>query len=142
MGYAHPAYTRESVAAQSRLPGLNTTVTAFAGAYHGWGFHEDGCRSGVAARLAAHWERRLVTAALYECRISHARRAPLRNAFSYRTYQWLVDLDDLPSSAGLAAAARRIPRPRSPGRSGPHHPGQRRRVPARRTASTWAAAGC
>jgi hypothetical protein len=41
-----------------------------------------------------------VTAALYECRIVHARRAPLRNAFSYRTYQWLVDLDELPSPRG------------------------------------------
>jgi uncharacterized protein len=52
LDYAHPTYTRESVAAQSRLPGLNTSVTAFAGAYHGWGFHEDGCKSGVAAALA------------------------------------------------------------------------------------------
>jgi predicted NAD/FAD-binding protein len=52
MDYAHPAYTRESVAAQRRLPGLNTPVTAFAGAYHGWGFHEDGCRSGAAAARA------------------------------------------------------------------------------------------
>jgi uncharacterized protein len=52
MDYAHPAYTRASVAAQSRLPGLNTAVTAFAGAYHGWGFHEDGCRAGVAAARA------------------------------------------------------------------------------------------
>ena len=52
MDYAHPAYTRESVAAQPRLPGLNTAVTAFAGAYHGWGFHEDGCRSGAAAARA------------------------------------------------------------------------------------------
>jgi predicted NAD/FAD-binding protein len=52
MDYAHPAYTRESVAAQSRLPGLNTSVTAFAGAYHGWGFHEDGCKAGATAALA------------------------------------------------------------------------------------------
>ena len=52
MDYSHPAYTRESVAAQSRLAGLNTDVTAFAGAYHGWGFHEDGCRAGVAAARA------------------------------------------------------------------------------------------
>jgi DUF1365 family protein len=35
-------------------------------------------------------------AALYECRISHLRTAPLRNAFTYRSYQWLVDLDHLP----------------------------------------------
>ena len=52
MDYAHPAYTPASVAAQRRLPGLNTTITAFAGAYHGWGFHEDGCRSGAAAARA------------------------------------------------------------------------------------------
>ena len=52
MDYAHPEYTRESVAAQARLPELNTAVTVFAGAYHGWGFHEDGCRSGVAAAHA------------------------------------------------------------------------------------------
>jgi predicted NAD/FAD-binding protein len=51
MEYAHPAYTRESVAAQRRLPGLATATTAFAGAYHGWGFHEDGCRSGLAAAV-------------------------------------------------------------------------------------------
>jgi DUF1365 family protein len=37
-----------------------------------------------------------VTAALYECTITHARTAPLRNVFRYRTYQWLVDIDDLP----------------------------------------------
>jgi predicted NAD/FAD-binding protein len=57
MDYAHPAYTRESVAAQRRLPSLNSPVTAFAGAYHGWGFHEDGCRSGVAAAeaLGGRW---------------------------------------------------------------------------------------
>jgi predicted NAD/FAD-binding protein len=52
MDYAHPAYTPGSVAAQRRLPELNTPVTAFAGAYHGWGFHEDGCRSGAQAARA------------------------------------------------------------------------------------------
>ncbi len=50
--YEHPLYTRESVAAQRRLPELATGRTAFAGAYHGWGFHEDGCRSGVRAAAA------------------------------------------------------------------------------------------
>jgi len=52
MDYAHPAYTPAAVAAQRRLPELNTTIIAFAGAYHGWGFHEDGCRSGVQAARA------------------------------------------------------------------------------------------
>ncbi|WP_105971632.1 NAD(P)/FAD-dependent oxidoreductase [Streptomyces geranii] len=57
MVYEHPVYTPESVAAQQRLPELATSVTAFAGAYHGWGFHEDGCRSGVeaAAALGVRW---------------------------------------------------------------------------------------
>ncbi|WP_399894105.1 NAD(P)/FAD-dependent oxidoreductase [Streptomyces sp. BBFR51] len=57
MTYEHPVYTPESVAAQRRLPGLRTPVTAYAGAYHGWGFHEDGCRSGVeaAAALGVAW---------------------------------------------------------------------------------------
>ena len=49
MEYEHPVYTPEAVRAQSRLPSLATDRTAYAGAYHGWGFHEDGCRSGVAA---------------------------------------------------------------------------------------------
>jgi predicted NAD/FAD-binding protein len=57
MDYAHPVYTRASVAAQRELPALNDGVTAYAGAYHGWGFHEDGCRSGVAAAasLGSPW---------------------------------------------------------------------------------------
>jgi uncharacterized protein len=52
MDYAHPVYTAASVAAQARLPELSDAVTGYAGAYHGWGFHEDGCRSGVAAARA------------------------------------------------------------------------------------------
>lgn len=59
MVYRHPVYTHASVAAQRRLPELNDgrLRTAFAGAYHGWGFHEDGCRSGVEAAesLGVHW---------------------------------------------------------------------------------------
>ncbi|MET9957358.1 FAD-dependent oxidoreductase [Streptomyces sp. NPDC006339] len=57
MVYEHPVYTPTSVAAQKELHRLNTGVTAFAGAWHGWGFHEDGCRSGVAAArsLGVNW---------------------------------------------------------------------------------------
>ena len=36
------------------------------------------------------------SACLYECEIRHVRAAPVRNAFSYRTYQWLVDTGELP----------------------------------------------
>jgi uncharacterized protein len=57
MTYSHPTYTAASVAAQQRLGELNGDRLAFAGAYQGWGFHEDGCRSGVAAAqaLGATW---------------------------------------------------------------------------------------
>jgi DUF1365 family protein len=40
--------------------------------------------------------------ALYEVTISHARSAPLRNVFRYRSYLWLVDLDHLPRVPWLA----------------------------------------
>ena len=57
MNYTHPIFTHETVAAQPELKRLATGQTAFAGAYHGWGFHEDGCRSGVeaAAALGTPW---------------------------------------------------------------------------------------
>ena len=57
MSYEHPNYTPASVAAQRLLPGLNTGRTAFAGAWQGWGFHEDGCASGVRAaeHLGSGW---------------------------------------------------------------------------------------
>ena len=49
MDYEHPIYDLGAIEAQARLASLSTPRTAFAGAYHGWGFHEDGCRSGVEA---------------------------------------------------------------------------------------------
>ncbi len=57
MVYEHPVYTPESVAAQRRLPELDDERVAFAGAYHGWGFHEDGALSGLRAaeRLGGVW---------------------------------------------------------------------------------------
>ncbi|MFC5679147.1 NAD(P)/FAD-dependent oxidoreductase [Aeromicrobium endophyticum] len=57
MAYTHPIYTPTSVAAQGELKRLFTDRTVYAGAYHGWGFHEDGCRSGVdaAAALGTAW---------------------------------------------------------------------------------------
>jgi predicted NAD/FAD-binding protein len=52
MDYEHPVYDSAAVEAQTRLGTLTTGRVAYAGAYHGWGFHEDGCRSGVAAARA------------------------------------------------------------------------------------------
>lgn len=57
MEYRHPLYDNASHRARARLPELASDHTVFAGAYHGWGFHEDGCRSGVqaAADLGVSW---------------------------------------------------------------------------------------
>ncbi|QUQ66138.1 NAD(P)/FAD-dependent oxidoreductase [Kutzneria sp. CA-103260] len=49
MVYEHPIYTPSALAAQRKLPALNDGTVAYAGAYHGWGFHEDGCAAGVRA---------------------------------------------------------------------------------------------
>lgn len=46
MRYAHPVYDAAMVAAQQRKPEIQgRRHTWFAGAYWGWGFHEDGIRS-------------------------------------------------------------------------------------------------
>ena len=49
MSYTHPIFTSEAVAAAQRLRSAGGDRLAFAGAHLGWGFHEDGCRSGVEA---------------------------------------------------------------------------------------------
>lgn len=58
MNYRHPVYDHASVAAQARRHEINgVRGTWFAGAYWGFGFHEDGLRSGadVANALGVHW---------------------------------------------------------------------------------------
>ena len=57
MTYAHPIFSPGMVAAQRRLPELTTAAFTLAGAWHGWGFHEDGARSGLAAAeaLGGRW---------------------------------------------------------------------------------------
>jgi predicted NAD/FAD-binding protein/DUF1365 family protein len=127
MEYEHPLYTPASVAAQRRLPEISTDRVAFAGAYHGWGFHEDGARSGLVAaeRLGLSWagadsadraardhvvstgstgEAATGEAAtgVYATTIRHTRRAPFRRTFEHRSHTWLVDLDELPRHGLLA----------------------------------------
>jgi uncharacterized protein len=57
MDYEHPLYTADTAGARARVAGLTNGRTAYAGAWTGWGFHEDGCRSGVeaAAALGVGW---------------------------------------------------------------------------------------
>ena len=110
--YAHPLYTPASVAAQARLPECDSERIAFAGAYHGWGFHEDGARSGLAAaaRLGFEWgppptpggTSSTSVPAIYRTTITHTRRKPWKRTFTHRSFTWLVDLDDLPDHGVLA----------------------------------------
>ena len=116
MEYEHPLYNPTSVAAQARLPEIDTDRVAFAGAYHGWGFHEDGARSGLAAaeRIGLRWEDTSPgfdtvgasappgsTNVLYETTIRHTRRKPFQRSFTHRSQTWLVDVDDLPDHGVL-----------------------------------------
>ena len=124
--YAHPLYTPSSVAARRRLPDAHTERIAFAGAYDGWGFHEDGARSGLAAaeRLGLPWLTALAApgsqpapvaaaaptgrartdgaATLFAATVRHTRRTPWRRSFTHRTHTWLVDLDRLPRDGRVA----------------------------------------
>ena len=51
--YAHPVFDAAAVAAQGRLPALQGVQgTWFAGAWTGYGFHEDGLKSGLAVAAA------------------------------------------------------------------------------------------
>ncbi len=109
MAYEHPLYNPASVAAQARLPEINSARVVFAGAYHGWGFHEDGARSGLAAAtalgldwpLVVHGSTPDVATGVYDTTITHTRRAPFERRFVHRSHTWVVDLDDLPDHGVL-----------------------------------------
>ena len=105
--YEHPIYTPQSVAAQGRLPAINSAQVAFAGAYHGWGFHEDGARSGLAAaeHLGFSWGPQ---PGVFRTTIRHTRRAPVTRTFQNRSHVWVVDLDALPDHGRRAFALGRF----------------------------------
>ena len=129
MTYSHPLYTPESVAAQRLLPTLGDDRVVFAGAYHGWGFHEDGAASGLRAaeRLGAHLAARcptgggirMLTPALYRTRISTCGEPRCATTFGHRAIQ-LVRRRRRPTAAAMVAApTREVRRPRPPRGSTP-----------------------
>ena len=74
MRYQHPVYNHASVAAKARRGEINgVNRTWFAGAYWGFGFHEDGLRSGleVAQAIGAGRARNGVES-MQETAVSHA----------------------------------------------------------------------
>ena len=107
MEYDHPLYSPTSVAAQRRLHALGSDRLAFAGAYHGWGFHEDGARSGLVAaeRLGYTWGPEV---GVYKTTIRHTRRSPFLRTFSHESHLWLVDVDELPDHGRRAFTRGRI----------------------------------
>ena len=53
LSYEHPIFDRDAMAAQQRLPSMQgRRGTWYAGAWTGYGFHEDGLRSGLAVAQA------------------------------------------------------------------------------------------
>ncbi|WP_408897640.1 FAD-dependent oxidoreductase [Nocardioides sp. R1-1] len=119
--YAHPLYTPESVAAQARLPEIDSDRIVFAGAYHGWGFHEDGARSGqraverlglgapsVEVRAPASLETTRPAGVVYATTLVHRRREPLRASFTHRSHLTVVDLDRVGADGTVAGVAGRF----------------------------------
>ena len=99
--YEHPKVTFASLAAAARARAHGVErQTAFAGAWQGNGFHEDGLASGLRAAaalgvtLVSHG--RSMKSALYVGTVMHARRSPRDNVFRYPVYMALIDLDELP----------------------------------------------
>lgn len=103
--YEHPIYNPTSVAAQRRLPEIDSDRLVFAGAWHGWGFHEDGALSGrrAAERLGYDWApaARSTEPRVFATTITHTRRGPLRKRFTNRSHMWVVDVDHLPDHGTL-----------------------------------------
>ena len=51
--YSHPVFDMAAIAAQQRVPELQGEQhTWYCGAWTGYGFHEDGLKSGIAAAQA------------------------------------------------------------------------------------------
>jgi len=109
--YHHPLYTALSVETHALLPRIqNRSGIAWAGAWCGYGFHEDGLKSALRAVQAIdpaclpRWGPCAVPAPavapaaeaagfLYPSRVMHRRLAPPLYRFVYRLFHLLLDVD-------------------------------------------------
>ena len=134
MEYAHPLYNPDVGRRPARAAGGRTpTRIAFAGAYHGWGFHEDGARSGAAAaaHLGLPWDGADALPPSRACTrraIRHTRRRPFRRTLRAP----LAHLAGRPRRPARPRRARHASR-RATTSASPDAlaPGERRRVPRR-----------
>ena len=92
--YHHPIYTSVAPAVQKRhreISGVNRTH--YAGAYWGYGFHEDGCeRRPGGMRLL--WKE-TVKSCIYTGHVRHIRYQPVENHFRYSLFMMYLDLGEL-----------------------------------------------
>jgi predicted NAD/FAD-binding protein len=78
-GYAHPVFDLAAIQAQQRLPGIQGQQHSwFAGAWAGYGFHEDGLKSGLQAARGLLQSHHLFT----PTHADDARRAALPGVFA------------------------------------------------------------
>ncbi len=104
MVYEHPIYTPTALEAQRRLPELNDGVLRVRRRLPRMGIPRGRLPVGRRGRGKPRFrlvERRLrvvgpMRAALFRCVVRHARTGPVRHCFAHRTYQWFVDIDELP----------------------------------------------
>ena len=81
-----------------------------------------------------------MTAAIYRTSIRHVRRDPLKNAFTYRSYSWFVDVDDLPRCPAGCAPLAGFHAKDHLGDPAAQHPRERGPLPRRATAKSPTAA--
>ncbi|MCJ1440003.1 MAG: hypothetical protein MMC23_000485 [Stictis urceolatum] len=86
--YFHPLFSSDSIRASCRLTEINgVNGVSFAGAWMGYGFHEDGFKAGMAAaeRLGGYCasERFGPQGGTRDCRVQEPRRFALRRIFEY-----------------------------------------------------------
>jgi hypothetical protein len=103
--YAHPQYDRRAVAPAGRVEQNGRNRTHYCGAYWGYGFHEDGVRSGlrVARASGRNSEHAAVAPSTRECWSSPAAAAGARLPLQHLGMLYL-DLDELPAVLDAAPA--------------------------------------
>ena len=146
MDYAHPVYTPESVAAQRRLPALDDRRAPRSRRLPRLGLPRG--RLPVRRRAAAPPRcggdggrapcRRSRVPAIVDCTVApRPACTPVRQRLPLPRLHVAGRPRPAAAAAALAAAARPLRRPRPPRRPATRtHPGQRRRLPGRATAST------
>ena len=136
MEYEHPLYNPGSVAAQAPAARDRHRPDRFAGAYHGWGFHEDGARSGLAAaeRLGLTWPAVLPRSPADDVPTGTLRDhdpAHPPDAVPTHLHPPLAHLAGRPRRPARPRRARPVRGARPPRQARPVDPRQRRRLPRR-----------